>query len=185
MSVQISIDPVSFKKLDKRFKLLGKHYPEETYRAIVKILFDMKLLAQRKLKKDDHIVTSRLRNSIFVKTPGQKFASRSGNQKRYSDNKGKGFNADLNIRLKEFEGAIGTNVQYAGDIEFGRPARTIVAKNAKALAFRPKGSTTTIFRKRVFQPALSASSFIEYAAKNVDVNKRFRQIAENARRKIK
>ncbi len=117
MSVSINVDPISFKKLDKRFKLLGKHYPEETYRAIVSILFDIKLIAQRKIKKDGHIVTGRLRNSIFVKTPKQKFAKRAGNRKIYTDNEGRGFSGDLNINLKETEGAVGTNVVYAQKIE--------------------------------------------------------------------
>jgi hypothetical protein len=148
MSVQISVDPVSFKKLDKRFKLLGKHYPEETFRAMVSLLFDMKLMAQRKIKKDGHIVTSRLRNSIFVKTPKQKFASRAGNKQIYSDNEGNSFGGDLNVRLRNFEGAVGTNVIYGQKIE-------------------------------------NLDSYLEYAAKNVDVNKRLRQIPENARKKIK
>jgi hypothetical protein len=158
MTVSIKVDPVSFKKLNKRFNLLGIHYPRETYRAVVSILFDMKLIAQRKLKSDGHIVTGRLRNSIFVKTPKQQFANRSGNRARYSfpggiDKNGRKVpggqgNADLNVNLRQFEGAVGTNVVYAQKIE-------------------------------------DLDSYIEYASKNVDVNKRLRQIPENARKKIK
>jgi hypothetical protein len=116
MAVEMTIDPVSFKKLNKRFKLMSKHYPEETYRAIVKILFDMKLIAQRKIKADRHIVTARLRNSLFVKTVKQKFANRATNKKGYTFTGGSG-DRDLNVNLRKFDGAFGTNVGYAGKIE--------------------------------------------------------------------
>jgi hypothetical protein len=116
MAVEMTIDPVSFKKLNKRFKLMGKHYPEETYRAIVKILFDMKLIAQRKIKADKHIVTARLRNSLFVKTIKQKFANRATNKKGYTFTGGSG-DRDLNVKLRNDEGAFGTNVIYGQKIE--------------------------------------------------------------------
>ena len=117
MSVKIEMDKASLNKLNKRLKLMGKHFPEETFRGLAAVMLEIKRLAQVKIKKDDHIVTSRLRNSIFVKTKGQKFVKTAGNQKRYSDNKGKSFNADLNVPLKKFEGAVGTNVIYAQKIE--------------------------------------------------------------------
>jgi hypothetical protein len=126
---------------------MEKHYPEETYRAIVAILFDMKLIAQRKIKKDKHIITSRLRNSLFVKTPKQKHAKRATNKRVYSFAGGTGLRF-LGVNLKKHEGAFGTNVIYAKFIE-------------------------------------NMDSFIEYAAKTVDVNKRFRQIPERANKKIK
>jgi hypothetical protein len=116
MGVEMKVDPVSFKRLNKRFKLMGKHYPEETFRAIVAILFDIKLIAQRKIKSDGHIVTSRLRNSLFVKTLKQKFAKRSTNKKAYTFQGGSS-NRDLNVPLDSQEGAVGTNVVYAQKIE--------------------------------------------------------------------
>lgn len=117
MSVQISLDPISHKKLDKRFRILEKAYPEETFRAVVAILFDIKRLAQVKIKRDGHIVTSRLRNSIFVKTIRQKFANRQSNKRIYSDAIGNSFDGNININLKDFEGAVGTNVIYGQKIE--------------------------------------------------------------------
>lgn len=147
MSVQISLDPISHKKLNKRFKLMEKHYPAETFRAIVAILFDMKLIAQRKIKSDGHIVTSRLRNSLFVKTPKQEFAKRSTNKRAYTFQGGNS-DRDLSVQLKNGEGAFGTNVIYANKIE-------------------------------------NLDSFIEHAAKTVDVNKRFREIPGRANKKIK
>jgi hypothetical protein len=116
MGVSIKVDPISFKRLNKRFKLMGKAYPEETFRAIVKILFDIKLIAQRKIKADGHIVTSRLRNSLFVKTLKQKFAKQSTNKKVYTFEGGSA-NRDLSVALDSQSGAAGTNVLYAQKIE--------------------------------------------------------------------
>lgn len=117
MSVQINIDPISYKGLTKRFKLLEKHYPEETFRAIVAILFDIKRLAQEKITADKHILTARLINSIFVKTPKQKYAKTVSNKLTYSDNENNTFSSDLKVPLNEGEGAVGTNVEYALKIE--------------------------------------------------------------------
>jgi len=147
MGVSMTVDPVSFKRLNKRFKTLGKAYPEETFRAIVAILFDIKLIAQRKIKADGHIVTSRLRNSLFVKTLKQKFAKRSTNNKPYTFQGGAG-SRDLNVQLDGQTGAVGTNVVYARKIE-------------------------------------DLDSYLEYAVKTVNVNKRFQEIAKRANKRIK
>jgi hypothetical protein len=117
MSVKIEMDKASLTKLNKKLKLMEKHFPNETFRGLSAVMLEIKRIAQNKIKSDGHIVTARLRNSIFVKTKGQKFVKTPGNQKRYSDNKGKSFNADLNVKLDELEGAVGTNVVYAQKIE--------------------------------------------------------------------
>ena len=117
MSATINIDPISAQKLNKRFKVLGKAYPAEMWEACIKILFDMKAIAQRKITAERHIVTSRLKNSLFVKTRGQKKARRAGNQVMYSENRNVPFNADLKVHLDKHEGAVGTNVEYAHKIE--------------------------------------------------------------------
>ena len=147
MSVRIEIDIESFKNLDSRFEYIKKYFHNEVFRIIISILFDIKLIAQRKIKKDQHIVTSRLRNSIFVKSKNQKQATRAGNKKIYSDNKGSSFNADLNVSLLEFEGAVGTNVEYAQKIE-------------------------------------DLDSYLEYALKNVDANKRIRESVARVKKKL-
>ncbi len=43
----------------------------------------------------------------------------------------------VNLTSKN-EGAVGTNVEYAGDIEFGFAPHIIKPKNGKALAFQMK-----------------------------------------------
>jgi hypothetical protein len=126
---------------------MEKHYPEETFKAIVAILFDIKLIAQRKIKSDGHIVTSRLRNSLFVKTIKQKFANRATNKRGYSFQGGSS-DRDLSVNLKNQQGAVGTNVIYGNKIE-------------------------------------KLDSYLEHAARTVDVNKRFREIPGRANKKIK
>lgn len=103
-----------FRKNIDYYKIL---YPQETFRAIVKIMFDIKLLAQRRLKDKSHIITNRLRSSIFVKTLKQKFADESTNSNEYTDNQGKSYTRDFDLKLKEHEGAVGTNVHYAKYVE--------------------------------------------------------------------
>jgi hypothetical protein len=147
MGASIQIDPISHKRLNKRFKALSKAYPEEMFKAIVAILFDIKLIAQKKIKSDGHIVTSRLRNSIFVKTPKQRYARRSTNSLSYTFDGGSG-NRDLSVNLETNEGAVGTNVEYAHKIE-------------------------------------NLDSYLEFGAKTVDVNKRFRKAAGIAEKKAK
>jgi hypothetical protein len=147
MGVVMKFDQRSEKELKKRFKILFNAYPTEIYKAMVSILFDMKLIAQKKIKKDKHIVTSRLRNSLFVKTPKQKYAKRSTNKRTYSFQGGTGLRF-LSVPLKKGEGAFGTNVVYAEKIE-------------------------------------ELDSFIKFASENVDVDKRYRQAADRAEKKLR
>ena len=113
--VELEIDKASLKNLNKNMDIIKKEYPKEAWKMVVKMLFDMKFLAQQKLKGDKHIVTSRLRNSIVVKTPKRS----ESDDLNYQDNKGNSFDADLkSVKLEQDEGVFGTNVEYAGKIEF-------------------------------------------------------------------
>lgn len=176
MAVEMKIDPISLNKLNKRFKLLSKAYPEETFRAIVSILFDIKLLAQKNIKENGSIVTSRLRNSIFVKTPKQKFAKRVGNKKTYNDKNGKSYNSELSVKLRGFEGAVGTNVEYAIGIEKGTKPHKITAKNGTYLHF--KIGKNWIKTKEVNHPGSSPKPFLAPAVNGVNVTKWFNKIPE-------
>jgi hypothetical protein len=97
-----------FSKLDQ----VKINIPNMVYDGLVKFLFTAKMNAQNKIKADRHIVTSRLRNSIFVKSH-----SKFKDNVNYSDNEGGRFNADLDVDLKPHEAAFGTNVDYAEKIE--------------------------------------------------------------------
>lgn len=183
MSVQIEIDPISHQKLNKRFKLLGEHYPKETFKAIVAILFDIKKLAQDKIKSNGTIKTARLRNSIFVKTPKQIYAKSSSNAKGYTDNNGKSYSRGLDVNLTKFEGAVGTNVEYAGAIENGSKPHVINAKTSRGLRFKIGNSWIT--KQSVNHPGTKAKPFLSYAVKNVNIRKRFAEIPNNVKKKIK
>lgn len=157
MSVTLKVDPVSSRKLESKFKKMLEKYPEEMYKGVVAILFDIKLIAQKKLKADGHIVTSRLRNSLFVKTPRQKFANRSTNKMNYSypggvDKQGRRVpggsgSRDLRVRVRDNEGAVGTNVIYAAKIE-------------------------------------KLDSYLQHGVDTVDTDKRFEQAAKRAEKKL-
>lgn len=126
MSVQISVDKASSNKLNKNLEALGD---VNWFEGIVMTLVKIKSLAQLRLTDKGHIITSRLKNSIYIKTPKQSeantIASRQGieNNRKYSWNsvgkqKGGSGDRDLStVNVKKDEGAVGTNVVYGGKIE--------------------------------------------------------------------
>lgn len=116
-AVNIEISKQSQQNLFKQMDKLKKLAPEKARGGMIKLLFDIKALAQNKLKFDKHIVTSRLRNSIYVQA--NKLPQVQDNDLTYSDNDGKSYKSALNVKLNDNEGAVGTNVEYAGKIEFG------------------------------------------------------------------
>lgn len=97
--------------------------------ALAKVLFRIKILAQLRLTEKMHIVTSRLKNSIYVKMPKQSDADKAGsemgadNDRRYRWNavgKQKAGTGDRDlstVNLDVNEGAVGTNVEYGPKIE--------------------------------------------------------------------
>ena len=195
----------SYENLNKQMDNLKKVVPESAYKMVVKLLFDIKYLAQNKLRSDKHIITSRLRNSIYVQTPGQKYANRGDNAENYTDKKGKSYSRTLDVELTGMEGAVGSNVEYANAIEFGYPAQTIMAKPGGFLTWMPeeegeawftgkkmsslkkyyktKSGENTFERKRIFvksikHPGFAGDSFLYWAMKHVDVNKRARELSK-------
>ena len=101
------------RKLFDNLDMVKINIPQITYNAIVAYLFNAKMNAQNKIKADNHIVTSRLRNSIYVQSHSKTLQDKEG----YKDNEGNAFNARLRIPLAENEAAMGTNVEYAEKIE--------------------------------------------------------------------
>jgi hypothetical protein len=122
-------------KLDRTFEVIKKEIPAATYEALVAFLFNVKSLAQNRLKDRKHIVTSRLRNSIYV----QSTAKRQDN-KTYSDKRGNSFNGEINVPLKKHEAAVGTNVEYALSVERGSAPHMIRPTKAKVLSWMPKAA---------------------------------------------
>ena len=169
----IELQQQSKANFDKQMKKLLQMAPESAFKMLVTLLFDIKTLAQQKLKSDGHIVTSRLRNSFYIKTLGQKFAKRADNSESYTA-EGKTYKSDFQVDLKEYEGAVGTNVEYAPAIEFGYGAHIIEVKNAKVLGTVKKG----FFGKKVNHPGFAGDSYLYWALKNVDTEKRGREVAK-------
>lgn len=174
--VKIEIDQASLNNLNKQFAALGTTIKDASPKAIFKVLMKIKTEAQLYLTGRGHVVTSRLKNSIYVKMPGHD--KHPQNTQSYSAD-GKTYNSDLKtVSLRENEGAVGTNVEYAAGIEFGFKPHTIVAKNAKVLG-TPK---TGFFGKKVNHPGYAGDSYLYRALKNVDVTK---SIAEDIRNSLK
>ncbi len=112
MGVQIELDKSSLRHLEKQFEFLKKNTNSSIPKALAKVGMRLKTTAQLRIKGRGHIVTSRLRNSIFVQ------GLRPVMSENYSDNEGRAFNAHLaSVMLREGEIAIGTNVDYAEKIE--------------------------------------------------------------------
>jgi len=111
MGASITLDKGSLDHLDKQFKLLQDAGPRSVYSAIMKVAYKIVSDAKLRLKGQSHVVTSRLRNSLFVKTATKATAN-------YSDKDGRAFTAELaSVTLAKMEVAIGTNVEYAQKIE--------------------------------------------------------------------
>lgn len=169
----IQLQQASKENFDKQMKKLSKVAPETAFKGLVEMLFDIKELAQNKLKADKHIVTSRLRNSLFVKTLGQKYAKKANNTQSYTA-QGKVYKSDFQVQLKKHEGAIGTNVEYAPAIEFGYAPHIIKVKNFPVLGNKKVG----FFGKSVNHPGFKGDSFLYWALKNVDIDRRARDISK-------
>jgi len=164
-SVNIGIDPRTLKHLQSQMDLLQKNAGKSFYEALVKVAFKIKSEAQLRLTGRGHIVSSRLKNSLFVKA--NKPLNRPDNAQTYSDNKGKSYKSDLStVQLKPDELAVGTNVEYASAIEFGSRPHVIEAKNKKVLS-----NGKMFFGKRVNHPGWSGDSFLYWAMKNVNIEK--------------
>ena len=116
--VQIQLDQASKQNLDKQFQALGTTISEAGPKAIFKVLMKIKTTAQNRLLGRGHIITSRLRNSIYVQM--NDVPSTPDNQRNYTDKDGKSYDAELKtVKLKtKNEGAVGTNVLYGKYVEF-------------------------------------------------------------------
>ena len=90
-----------------------KRAPLAADKALVSTAIEARSAAQEHLNAFGHIVTSRLENSIYIKTKG--ITKIPDNSKSYSWDGGSG-SRDIGAVLNEGEIAIGTNVVYAEKI---------------------------------------------------------------------
>ena len=71
--------------------------------------------------------------------------------------------ASINVKREFLVKVIGTNVEYATDVEFGTGPHEIVAKNKKVLANKKKG---IIFGRKVRHPGSEPKPFMRPAFEN-------------------
>ena len=71
--------------------------------------------------------------------------------------------ASINVKREFLVKVIGTNVEYARDVEFGTGPHEIVAKNKKVLANKKKG---IIFGRKVRHPGSEPKPFMRPAFEN-------------------
>ena len=164
-SIQITVDKDSMDNIQKQFDALKSGGVSSAYRALMKVAFKIKSEAQLRLTGRGHIVTSRLKNSIFVKSKKMNDVQNATNSLTYSDGQGKSYKSDLTtVNLGENEFAIGTNVEYAPAIELGARPHVIEVKNKKVLSDGKR-----FFGRRVNHPGFAGDSFLYWAMKNVNV----------------
>lgn len=109
--ITITLDQASLDRLNKQMDVLRDGGKKAVSWSIRKIGDKIKNEAQMRLRGQTHIITSRLRNSLFVKTSTKPDFN-------FSDNKGNSFVSDLKtVSLDKGDIAIGTNVEYAEKIE--------------------------------------------------------------------
>jgi hypothetical protein len=111
MSVELSLDRASAARLNQQMDRVRRMGPNSVYSAMVAVSLQVVNFAKLRLKGRSHIVTSRLRNSIWVKT-------KRTPRFQYSDKYGKTFVGQLvSVPVSGFDLAIGTDVEYAQKIE--------------------------------------------------------------------
>lgn len=118
--MRIELDQASFDNIQKQFDALKENGGKSAYRALMKVAFKIQTYARLRLTGRGHIVTSRLKNSIFVKSKKMNDVLNENNSLTYVDNTGKSYKSDLEtVNLSENEFAVGTNVEYGPFIELG------------------------------------------------------------------
>lgn len=181
--IEVGIDKASEIRVQQAFDGLGD---VPWFDGINMVLVKMKSLAQLRLTDRGHIITSRLKNSIYVKSLKQTntdaIARQMGvdNSKTYQYAGGNDSRDLLTVKLGKNEGAVGTNVEYAGAIERGARPHKIMAKKAKVLS-----DGKNLFGKSVNHPGFRGDSFLYWSVKNInkDIGNYFREIAKNNKRK--
>jgi hypothetical protein len=163
MSVEFSIDQTSLDNLKRQIEEFKKRTGHSAYTGLCAAALQLRNDAMLRLRERKHIITSRLRNSIYIKVSKQdKSVSLPDNGLSYSDDTGATYNRDLKtVTLDAGSIAVGTNVEYAGAIEFGHgPIAINSPVNMKKIGWR--------YLKTI--PAKGGDSFLYWAFKNINVN---------------
>ena len=168
--VKIELDQKSVNEVNRSLRDYGKRAGRALMDAILKTGLAIETDAKSRLKGElgsaKHWITGRLATSVHME-------SKEMNSFRMESHASKLSDGTLRVAIADDEAVVGTNVKYASDIEFGHPERVIVPINAKALRFKPKGSSEYIFRKRAVIPAFEGDSFLRFAGERQE--KKFAQ----------
>ena len=109
--MKTGIEILNEKEFKQSLRSLLNKAPEKAYDAILETAIEARSAAQEHIRAFDHIVTSRLINSLYIKSK----KSVPNNSATYGWDGGSG-NRDFGAVLQENEAAIGTNVIYADKI---------------------------------------------------------------------
>lgn len=116
----MTVDQASIDNINRQFEALKVNGSASAYRALMKVAFKIKTEAQLRLTGRGHIITSRLKNSIFVNSKKMNDVLKQNNSLTYSDSNGKSYSSEFDSgTMEDNEFAIGTNVVYGRKIEFG------------------------------------------------------------------
>lgn len=163
MSVQLEIDKKSLDDLQKQIETWKKRMGGSAYAGLCQAALQLRNDAMLRLNERKHIVTSRLKNSIYIKVnqSDPKVVDFGKNGPNYTDKDGKGYDGELRtVTVGSGELVIGTNVEYAGAIEFGHGPIVINSPvNIKNVGWR--------YIKTL--PARAGDSFLYWAFKNVNI----------------
>ena len=123
MSLAIEIPQNELNKIEKRFKNFNNKVTKETFKEVDRTAFAISSRA----KNDCPVNTGRLRSSIHVEN--SRIRSHS-----YNDEEGSGpYDGSLGVSIQPGQAWVGTNVEYAGDVEDG----IVKTKNGRQPFFKP------------------------------------------------
>lgn len=127
MSVSLQIDQKSMEHLNSQLQLLKTGGKASVSASMVKVAYKIADEAKLRLKGQQHVVTARLMNSIFVKTKDKE-------REQYQDNLKNSFTVELpSVAVDENNIAVGTNVEYAEKIETKYPFLSWAVRNIDVL----------------------------------------------------
>jgi hypothetical protein len=120
----------------KMFQKLGSIGEKYAMKALTETAIE----ATTEMRLSCPVVTNRLRSSIHYETPATKSFT-------YRDRKGKTHNGKFNENIGGIVVMVGSNVEYAEDVNYGTKPHKIKVKNAKVLAGRVAVSQNIATRK--------------------------------------
>ena len=122
----LKVNVSGIEQIDKNMSEIEKKLIKTLNGVLIASAFDLvETVAKKKITQDKHIDTGRLRASIHTTYKGKEHYS-------YSDDEGEAFNSRLDVKRKEHNVFVGTDVEYATKIEALDSYLHYAHKNSKA-----------------------------------------------------